>query len=116
MSTRTLQWHCIAADLQEISFAANGIAVVEVKGKKICLAQHLGQLYAFAYKCPHASGLMSEGWIDPSGQVVCPTHRYKFNITNGRNTTGEGYHLKHWPVEQRPEGIFVGMESFGLFS
>jgi 3-phenylpropionate/trans-cinnamate dioxygenase ferredoxin subunit len=28
-------------------------------------------------------------------------------MKNGRNTTGEGYFLKTYPVEQRQEGIFI---------
>jgi 3-phenylpropionate/trans-cinnamate dioxygenase ferredoxin subunit len=27
--------------------------------------------------------------------------------------SGEGYYLKHWPVEQRDDGIYVGMEKGG---
>ncbi len=32
-------------------------------------------------------------------------------MQNGRNVSGEGYYLKHWPVEAREDGIYVGMES-----
>lgn len=116
MLMRKLNWHLIAVSEAEIPFACNGIAVVEANGKKICVAKFQDTFYAFAYKCPHASGLMSEGWVDAVGQVVCPSHRYKFSLATGRNTSGEGYHLKHWPVEVRAEGIFVGMENIGLFS
>jgi len=39
-------------------------------------------------------------------------------MKNGRNVSGEGYYLKHWPVEVREDGIYVGLEAnklFGLF-
>jgi 3-phenylpropionate/trans-cinnamate dioxygenase ferredoxin subunit len=39
-------------------------------------------------------------------------------MKNGRNVSGEGYYLKHWPVEVREEGVYVGLESksfLGLF-
>lgn len=100
-------WYKIAESEQELLFNNCDIAVAEANNKTICIGRFNGKLFAFAYKCPHASGIMSEGYIDAVGNVVCPTHRYKFNLENGRNVSGEGYYLKHWPVEIRPEGVFV---------
>jgi nitrite reductase/ring-hydroxylating ferredoxin subunit len=100
-------WHKIAESESELQFAANQVAVIEVSNKKICVGIYNGQLYAFAYKCPHASGIMADGYIDPLGNIVCPVHRYKFSLQNGRNTSGEGYYLKRWPVEVREDGVFV---------
>ena len=103
-------WYRIVGNEAEIPFQPNNMAVVEVNGKKISLARIRDNLFAFAYKCPHASGILTEGWMDPKDNIVCPIHKYRFNIENGRNTTGEGYRLTCWPVQRRPEGIFVGME------
>jgi nitrite reductase/ring-hydroxylating ferredoxin subunit len=97
----------IAEHINELSFAANNIAVAEVNGKQICIARHNDSLFAFAHKCPHAGGLLSEGHIDALGNVVCPLHRYKYDMKYGRNVSGEGYYLKHWTVEQREDGIYV---------
>ena len=107
--------HKVAASLNEIDFAGNNIAVVELKGKKICLGKFNDRLFAFAYQCPHAGGILADGFIDALGQVVCPVHRYKYSIQNGRNVTGEGYYLKHWPVENKEDGIYVGMEETSGF-
>ncbi len=103
------RWYKIAESEEELDFAANNMALGEVDGKKITIGRHQGQLFAFAYKCPHASGLLANGFIDALGNVVCPLHRYKFSMANGRNVSGEGYYLKHWPVEVRADGIYVGM-------
>jgi 3-phenylpropionate/trans-cinnamate dioxygenase ferredoxin subunit len=115
MTEKKYQYYQIAEHSAELAFNGQGIAVVEVNGKKICIARHQEGWYAFAYKCPHASGIMSEGYIDALGNVVCPVHRYKFSLKNGRNTSGEGYYLKIYPVEVRGEAIFVGMPEGGLF-
>lgn len=104
-----LTWHKIAAGIDEIQFAGNNIAPVEVLGSKICVAKFQGQVFAFAYKCPHAGGLFSEAELDKSGHLICPVHQYRFDIKNGRNVSGEGYHLKRWPVEVRIDGIYIGM-------
>ena len=111
-----INWHKVAESEQEIFFASNGIAVVTVDNKQICLAKYQDHLYAFAFKCPHAGGIMADGFIDALGNVVCPIHRYRFSIKNGRNTSGEGYYLKTWQVEQRSEGIFVGIPENGFFN
>lgn len=104
-----MTWHRIAAHPNELSFAANQIAVVEADGKKLCIARFKDTYYSFSYKCPHASGIMADGFIDALGQVVCPLHRYRFNMQNGRNVSGEGYFLKTYPVEHREDGLFVGL-------
>ena len=74
-----------------------------------------GNIFAFAYKCPHAGGYFVNGYLDALGNVVCPVHRYKFCPANGRNVSGEGYYLKHWPVEIRADGVYVGLEKNKLF-
>lgn len=113
MSDKKYTWHKIADYLHELNFSGNKIAVVEVKGKKICIGLHNDTPFAFAYKCPHAGAILADGHIDPLGNIVCPLHRYKYSIANGRNTSGEGYYMKHWPVEEREEGVYLGMEEGG---
>jgi 3-phenylpropionate/trans-cinnamate dioxygenase ferredoxin subunit len=114
--SKEYKWHKVADTVSELVFAANNIAVVEVKGKKICVTSYREQWYGFAYKCPHASGIMADGYLDAIGNVVCPVHRYKFSLLNGRNISGEGYYLKTFPVQVSGEGIFIGLEEGGLFS
>jgi nitrite reductase/ring-hydroxylating ferredoxin subunit len=113
MSEKKINWHKVADFIEEINFSGNNIAVAEANGKKICIGKFNNGIFAFAYKCPHAGGIMADGYIDVLGNVVCPLHRYKYDMKNGRNVSGEGYYLKHWPVEIREEGVFVGMESSG---
>lgn len=117
MSSSNINWYKIADHINELDFADNNIAVVELRGKKICIARFKEQIFVFAYKCPHAGGILADGYIDALGNIVCPLHRYKFSIANGRNTSGEGYYLKHWPKEIRNEEVWVGMEeSSGFWS
>jgi len=103
MTEKKYNWHKVADSLGEIEFASNNIAVVVLDES----------VFAFAYKCPHAGGTLAEGFIDALGNIVCPLHRYKYNMANGRNTSGEGYYLKHWPVEIKEDGVFVGVEETG---
>jgi nitrite reductase/ring-hydroxylating ferredoxin subunit len=112
----TIEWFTIAEHIHEIAFNQNGLAIVQVNGKTITVINHQQQLYACAHKCPHAGGIMADGFVKANGQIVCPLHRYEFNITNGRNTSGEGYYLKTYLVQQLPNGTLqIGFEKKGIF-
>jgi 3-phenylpropionate/trans-cinnamate dioxygenase ferredoxin subunit len=118
MADDRLSWIKIVESEAELDFQANHIAEVMAGERKICIGKFQQELFAFSNKCPHASGLFVDGYIDAVGNVVCPIHRYKFCMRNGRNVTGEGYFLKNWKVETREDGIYVGFEKnklFGLF-
>lgn len=116
MSSKNYKWHKIAESAAELLHGENRISVADINGKKICITEYQQQWYGFAYKCPHASGILAEGYIDAVGNVVCPVHRYKFSLANGRNTSGEGYYMKTYPVELREDGVYVGIESTGFFN
>ena len=105
---RANNWIKIAESVEELRFSSNQIALAELEGRQVCIGRYKEKLFAFAHKCPHASGLFSEGFIDALGNVVCPVHRYRFSMASGRNVSGEGYYLKHWPVEVRADGVYVG--------
>ena len=104
----------IASSAEEIEFQANNMAHLDADGKAICVGRFKDQLFAFSPKCPHASALFMEGYIDAVGNVVCPLHRYKFCMRTGRNVSGEGYHLRQWPVEVKEDGVYVGLEKNSL--
>lgn len=80
-----------------------------VGNKKISLLKYKGKIEAFAHLCPHAGAPLCDGWLDPSGRVVCPLHKYRFDPATGRNTSGEGYKLFKYPVELRGNEIWLGL-------
>ena len=110
-----LEWKLITTAPLSLDWAENNMVELEVEGRSFTLAKKSDAYFAFASKCPHASGRMAQGYINPLGQVVCPLHRYCFDMKNGRNTSGEGYFLKTYPTELREEGLFIGFQSFSLF-
>ena len=110
-----LEWKLITTAPLSLNWAENNMVELEVNGRSFTLAKKSDEYFAFASKCPHASGRMAQGYINPLGQVVCPLHRYCFDMKNGRNTSGEGYFLKTYPIELREEGLFIGFQSFSLF-
>ncbi len=115
MSATEMHWVLVTDAPLSLDWPDNQLLDLEVNGKKITLAKFKDGFFAFAQKCPHASGRMAQGYINPLGQVVCPLHRYAFDMKNGRNTTGEGYFLKTYPVELRPNGLFIGFKPNSFF-
>ena len=119
MNDKVFRWVKIAESVGELNFHENHLAIVDTEERKICVGRFNNELFAFSPRCPHASAPFLDGYIDAVGNVVCPLHRYKFCMRNGRNVSGEGYFLKHWPIEVREDGVYVGFEKnklFGLFN
>lgn len=116
-NSKKYSWHKIALSQQELQFNNEGLLQLNAADKSICLIQKNNRLTACAAKCPHAGGTLAAGFTDAAENIVCPLHRYRFSIHNGRNTSGEGYFLKTYPVEIRDDGIFIRLEEKGsLFS
>ena len=111
-----IKWYKVANSKEALQWPENKLLGLEAGGKEITLALVGNEIFACAHKCPHAGGILSEGYIDAIGNVVCPLHGYKFNLVNGRNVTGEGYKLKVFAVEEREAGIFVGFDESSLLS
>ena len=111
------KWHKVSAEAAAaiVNLPPGDIGLVEVEGKKICITRFRDAWYGFAHSCPHAGGLMNEGYQDGEGNVVCPVHHYAFSLRNGHNTSGEGYKIKTYPVESREDGLYVGLDVGGLF-
>lgn len=68
--------------------------------------QRDGRLFATRNRCPHKNGPLAEGIVG-GGQVICPLHSKKFDLT-----TGEGPDklcLKVYPVREADGGIVVEM-------
>jgi 3-phenylpropionate/trans-cinnamate dioxygenase ferredoxin subunit len=110
MAEKKYTWHKIAESKEELCASGNTLMEINVGNKKICVGIYKELMFACANKCPHAGGRMADGWVDAMGNIVCPLHRYRFNLSNGRNVSGEGYHLKTYPIDTREDGIYVGLE------
>jgi nitrite reductase/ring-hydroxylating ferredoxin subunit len=110
MNNALYNWYKIADTMKDIVPGRNGLITVSVNGKDVCLSVQGDRVLACAAKCPHAGASLAEGYTDKLGNIVCPLHGYKFNLGNGRNVSGEGYFLVTYPVEQRADGIFVGLK------
>jgi nitrite reductase/ring-hydroxylating ferredoxin subunit len=87
------------------------IKKVKISNKHICLVGYEGQIFALSAKCPHAGGDLSSGWCK-EGKLVCPVHRYSYNLHTGKGSEGQNDYINTFPVEIRGGAIYVGISSF----
>lgn len=116
---RTLKWYKL---FDSITAANDYVGVGKVSGitygkKKICLAHTKEGFFAVNDKCPHNGASLSHGFCTEAGTVVCPMHRYHFDLKTGRAKSGIGDYVETYPIETRDDGIFIGFEetSWNLF-
>lgn len=101
-------WH-IVPDINFSTFAEGKITSHTVEEKTVALLRKGNTIFAFAATCPHQGARLCEGWLDMQGRIVCPLHKFRFDPANGRNTSGEGYKLRTYPVEIREDFIYIGL-------
>jgi len=100
-----LRWHKIETEIPEEEF----VKQILVDGKKLCLVKHEGEFFVVQNYCPHAGGVLSGGWCK-NGHLVCPIHRYEYDLQTGRGIEGQGDYINKYPVELRADGIYVGFK------
>lgn len=110
------KWFKVSETIEDLQFPASGFIELEVNEKKVCIVIYKDRLFACSATCPHAGGRLADGYMDVMGNIICPLHRYKFSLENGRNTSGEGYFLKTFPIERRNEGVFIGFKANNLLN
>jgi len=65
-----------------------------------------GQVYATSNVCPHQGASLADGELK-AGEIVCPWHRWCFNVRDGSSPLNPRLKIKTYPVKQEGEQIFV---------
>src|ERR1043165_1073784 len=79
--------------------AKNTFVVFVLKGEKICITRTDKGFYAVQDRCPHNGASLSRGFCTDKNEIVCPLHRYSFDLDTGRTTSGGAYALTKYPIE-----------------
>lgn len=88
----------------------NKAETIQVAGKKICLAHSSEGLFAVSDRCPHQGGSLGKGWCTSGGTIVCPWHRFEFDLKTGRTRVGQPDFVYTYRLESRSDGLFIGFE------
>ena len=89
----------------------NTFVIFELKGEKICVTRTEKGAYAVQDKCPHNGASLSKGFCTKENEIVCPLHRYSFNLESGKATSGGAFALKTYPIEQKADGVYLGIRA-----
>lgn len=87
-----------------------GLGECRIQGKRICIAHHQGSWYAVGARCPHAGGPLAGGHLDETGAVVCPWHRFGFDLKTGQSDSG-GYYVPTYAIREQQGQLQVGLKS-----
>lgn len=87
----------------------NSVRTIGLDGKLICLAFFESHYYALDDRCPHAGGRLGLGKCNVEGKVVCPIHRYQFDLKTGRGLPQQGDYVNTYPVEIKSDGVYIGL-------
>lgn len=83
---------------------------VEVGGLRLAVYRRGDAFFALSARCPHAAGPMDRGWVE-DGEAVCPLHRWRFRLRDGRCTTVRGEALRSFDCEVRDGRVRVAVPS-----
>lgn len=105
-----LRWYKIEEEIPEGDF----IRQIDLAGKKLCLLRNEGKVRLVQNMCPHAGGTLSGGWCE-RGKLICPIHRYAYDLENGRGAEGQGDYIDIYPLREETDGLYAGFRQ-SLFS
>ena len=74
----------------------------------VCMTHYEGGHHALDNKCPHQGGPLGEGSIE-NGFLRCPWHGWDFHPVTGKPPGGYDDGIDTYPVEERDDGIYVGI-------
>ncbi len=89
------------------------IYLIQADRKSICIVHSKEGFYAVQEKCPHNGASLSRGWCSEVNSIVCPMHRYHFDLKTGRALSGLGDRLQTYPLKTEENGVFLGIEESG---
>lgn len=68
--------------------------------------------HTFQAFCPHRGTSLIQGTINPSGEIICPLHQYRFDLETGQVKSGNCEDLDIFPNELTEYGLEITMPDF----
>mgnify|MGYP006277219345 FL=1 len=102
-----------AADADELW--EGDILDVEVEGEQVLLVHPLdGEVKAFQGMCPHQEVLLVDGdWDGDTNRLLCPGHKWEFDLITGAGINPEGCQLYEYFVKVEGDEIVLGIPQDG---
>lgn len=103
---RPLRWFKVA---EKGALPEGRVTTVNAGTKSICLTHHDGKYGALDNHCPHQGGPLGEGSIE-NGLLRCPWHGWDYCPRTGASPAGFDEAVPTYALEERDDGIYVGLE------
>jgi len=105
-------WHKVYNSLEVAKrrVPLDSASAIVVNNKVICLVHRAEGFYAIDDKCPHQGTSLAGGELTSRGEIVCPWHKYSFDLKSGRDTCGIGEYVNTYEVRAEENGLFIGLE------
>jgi nitrite reductase/ring-hydroxylating ferredoxin subunit len=74
------------------------LLLLDLRGNKICLSRNEKGVFAVQDKCPHNGASLSRGFCSPNNEIICPLHRYSYDLSSGNAKWGVEYDLQTYQI------------------
>ncbi|HTL83264.1 MAG TPA: Rieske 2Fe-2S domain-containing protein [Bacteroidia bacterium] len=109
LSRKVTRWHRMNDDPEK--FPLGKPVLRHFAGMKICVIRTSKGIFAIQEKCPHNGFSLALGnCSEDEGAIICPLHRYQFDLTTGRARGGAAEAARVFPIEKREDGYYLGTE------
>lgn len=105
MTDQGLTWHKAvdAGDLDE-----GEVTTCPVGLKTVALTRLDGRYGAIDNRCPHQGGPLGQGTLE-NDKIRCPWHGFDFDPFTGEAAGGPDFNVRTYPVDDRADGVYVGV-------
>lgn len=109
---REVRWYLLFSSEQKAidSLPLDKAISIEVDDRKLVIARHNEGYFVTDEKCPHQGLPLSRGGFCEKGQLVCPFHRYSWDMKTGRESRQNERNMVIYPTKIDSTGFYVGIE------
>jgi UDP-MurNAc hydroxylase len=93
----------IGLELEDVRDFCEGVRATESQRERT-VVEAGGQRYSVQRFCPHQGADLAEGWVEEDRYLVCPRHRWRFDLKDGGRCPLQGATIRAAPCsEHAPE-------------
>jgi nitrite reductase/ring-hydroxylating ferredoxin subunit len=113
MLSRKLKWYPLFETKKEFEnlFAGKNTVVHRSFFGEVLFVKNDAGYHAFKNRCPHQNKPLNGCWTDDN-HIVCPFHKYHFNIESGQ---GHGTYIEKYELRFLEGKVEIGKDVWSLF-
>lgn len=89
------------------ALATEPIRRLRIGDTLVALAKVEEEYKAFELLCPHQKQALNKGKITDYGEVVCPLHEYRFDLSSGQESKQRCRDLTLYDLQIKNEGVHI---------